>query len=254
MSEFRPGDEVFGGRTGACAEYVVAKSDRAIVKKPSNVTFESAAAVPVAATTALQATPRPGQARGGAAGARSRRVRRRRHLRDPDREGARRPGDRGLRPAGRRDRALARGRRGHRLLEGGRDTQRSPLRSRDRHRRDAVLPAAAARAHSGGDGRGRRGQEDEPTARPARPPGGMPDRRDVREPEGHVLPREARESGHGDAGRAPRGGEADLGRRRRLPVRPARRRARAHGRPGTRAERSSSRCRTLDGRPAGRAP
>ena len=55
VSEFRPGDEVFGGRTGACAEYVVAKSDRAIVKKPSSVTFESAAAVPVAATTALQA-------------------------------------------------------------------------------------------------------------------------------------------------------------------------------------------------------
>ena len=51
----RQGDHVFGGRTGACAEYVVAKSDRAIVKKPANVSFESAAAVPVAATTALQA-------------------------------------------------------------------------------------------------------------------------------------------------------------------------------------------------------
>jgi len=52
---FWPGDEVFGGRTGACAEYVVAKADRAIVRKPANVSFESAAAVPVAATTALQA-------------------------------------------------------------------------------------------------------------------------------------------------------------------------------------------------------
>jgi NADPH:quinone reductase-like Zn-dependent oxidoreductase len=55
VTEFRPGDEVFGGRTGACAEYVVAKVDRAIARKPDNVTFEAAAAIPVAATTALQA-------------------------------------------------------------------------------------------------------------------------------------------------------------------------------------------------------
>ncbi len=55
VTEFRPGDEVFGGRTGAFAEYVVAKADRAIVRKPASVTFEAASAVPVAATTALQA-------------------------------------------------------------------------------------------------------------------------------------------------------------------------------------------------------
>src|SRR5262245_21819105 len=55
VTEFRAGDEVFGGRTGACAEYVVGKADRAIVAKPANVTFEEAAAVGVAATTALQA-------------------------------------------------------------------------------------------------------------------------------------------------------------------------------------------------------
>jgi NADPH:quinone reductase-like Zn-dependent oxidoreductase len=54
VTEFRPGDEVFGGRNGAFAEYVVAKADRAIVPKPGNVTFEEAAAVPVAALTALQ--------------------------------------------------------------------------------------------------------------------------------------------------------------------------------------------------------
>jgi NADPH:quinone reductase-like Zn-dependent oxidoreductase len=51
---FRPGDEVFGGRTGALAEYVRAREDRGVVKKPANVTFEEAAAVPVAAITALQ--------------------------------------------------------------------------------------------------------------------------------------------------------------------------------------------------------
>ncbi len=55
VTEFGVGDEVFGGRTGACAECVVAKAERAIVKKPESVSFEEAAAVPVAATTALQA-------------------------------------------------------------------------------------------------------------------------------------------------------------------------------------------------------
>jgi len=55
VTSFSPGDEVLGGRTGACAEYVVAKADRAVVRKPARVSFENAAAVPVAATTALQA-------------------------------------------------------------------------------------------------------------------------------------------------------------------------------------------------------
>jgi NADPH:quinone reductase-like Zn-dependent oxidoreductase len=54
VTEFRPGDEVFGGRNGAYAEYVCARADRGIVSKPANVTFEEAAAVPVAAMTALQ--------------------------------------------------------------------------------------------------------------------------------------------------------------------------------------------------------
>ncbi len=54
VTQFRPGDEVFGGRSGAWAEYVCAREDRAIVPKPANVTFEEAAAVGVAALTALQ--------------------------------------------------------------------------------------------------------------------------------------------------------------------------------------------------------
>src|SRR5450755_96007 len=51
---FKPGDEVFGGRNGAFAEYVCARADRAIVLKPANMTFEQAASVPIAAITALQ--------------------------------------------------------------------------------------------------------------------------------------------------------------------------------------------------------
>src|SRR5712692_9147716 len=55
VTQFKPGDEVFGGRTGAFAEYVSVLEDRAVVLKPANLTFEQAASVPIAAITALQA-------------------------------------------------------------------------------------------------------------------------------------------------------------------------------------------------------
>src|SRR5215472_10260567 len=54
VSNFKPGDEVFGGRTGALAQYVCARADRAIALKPANMTFEQAGSVAVAAITALQ--------------------------------------------------------------------------------------------------------------------------------------------------------------------------------------------------------
>ena len=54
VTQFKPGDDVFGGRTGALAEYVSARADRAVVLKPDNLTFEQAASVPIAAITALQ--------------------------------------------------------------------------------------------------------------------------------------------------------------------------------------------------------
>lgn len=54
VKQFRPGDEVFGGRTGAFAEYVCVPEDQAVVLKPARVTFQAAAAVPIAAITALQ--------------------------------------------------------------------------------------------------------------------------------------------------------------------------------------------------------
>jgi NADPH:quinone reductase-like Zn-dependent oxidoreductase len=53
VSRFRPGDEVFGAAPGTVAEYVSARADR-LAAKPENITFEQAAAVPVAALTALQ--------------------------------------------------------------------------------------------------------------------------------------------------------------------------------------------------------
>ena len=54
VTKFQIGDEVFGGRTGAFAEYLAAREDRSIVRKPPNITFEQAASVPIAALTALQ--------------------------------------------------------------------------------------------------------------------------------------------------------------------------------------------------------
>jgi NADPH:quinone reductase-like Zn-dependent oxidoreductase len=54
VTDLRPGDEVFGTGIGAWAEYAAAREAR-LVPKPANVSFEQAAAVPVAALTALQA-------------------------------------------------------------------------------------------------------------------------------------------------------------------------------------------------------
>jgi NADPH:quinone reductase-like Zn-dependent oxidoreductase len=53
VTQLQPGDEVFGLSKGAFAEYVCAGEDR-LSPKPAKLTFEQAAAVPVAALTALQ--------------------------------------------------------------------------------------------------------------------------------------------------------------------------------------------------------
>jgi NADPH:quinone reductase-like Zn-dependent oxidoreductase len=54
VTQFKPGDDVFGARSGALAEYVAVRAERAVVMKPANLTFEQAASIPVAAITALQ--------------------------------------------------------------------------------------------------------------------------------------------------------------------------------------------------------
>ncbi|TMP96931.1 MAG: NAD(P)-dependent alcohol dehydrogenase [Verrucomicrobia bacterium] len=65
VTNFKPGDEVFGGKTGAFAEYICVLADRAVVPKPANMTFEQAASVPVAAITALQGLRDKGQIQAG---------------------------------------------------------------------------------------------------------------------------------------------------------------------------------------------
>ena len=53
VTGFRPGDEVFGNPGNAFAEYTLGKP-QGLVLKPARLTFEQAAAVPVAGLTALQ--------------------------------------------------------------------------------------------------------------------------------------------------------------------------------------------------------
>lgn len=53
VTRFKPGDEVFGAGIGSFAEYSTTSEDR-LAPKPRNLTFEQAAAIPVAGLTALQ--------------------------------------------------------------------------------------------------------------------------------------------------------------------------------------------------------
>ena len=64
VTKFKPGDEVFGTCSGSFAEYAVAREVR-LATKPPNVSFEEAAAVPVAALTALQCLRDKGGIKGG---------------------------------------------------------------------------------------------------------------------------------------------------------------------------------------------
>ncbi|MFH8470086.1 NAD(P)-dependent alcohol dehydrogenase [Streptomyces sp. NPDC017991] len=65
VTDFEPGDEVFGSCEGSFAEFARAKAAK-LALKPAGLTFEQAAALPVSAATALQALsgparPKPGQ-------------------------------------------------------------------------------------------------------------------------------------------------------------------------------------------------
>src|SRR5437763_4401127 len=64
VTQFQPEDEVFGAKRGAFAEYVCAR-EKGLVLKPANSSFEAAAAVPIAAVTALQAIRDNGQIQPG---------------------------------------------------------------------------------------------------------------------------------------------------------------------------------------------
>jgi NADPH:quinone reductase-like Zn-dependent oxidoreductase len=64
VKQFQPHDEVFGMVRGGFAEYACAPED-ALALKPSNLSFEEAAAVPMAAVTALQGLRNEGRIQAG---------------------------------------------------------------------------------------------------------------------------------------------------------------------------------------------
>jgi NADPH:quinone reductase-like Zn-dependent oxidoreductase len=64
VNEFKPGDDVFGVRAGALAEYICVTASRAVVSKPGNVTFEQAASIPTA-LVALQGLRDTGRVKAG---------------------------------------------------------------------------------------------------------------------------------------------------------------------------------------------
>jgi len=65
VTRFKPGDEVFGGKNGALAEYVCVSEDRSIALKPRNLSFAEAACVPVAGSTAMDALREHGRVQAG---------------------------------------------------------------------------------------------------------------------------------------------------------------------------------------------
>jgi NADPH:quinone reductase-like Zn-dependent oxidoreductase len=64
VRNFRPGDAVFGQCDRACAEYAAVNQDK-LALKPSNLTFEQAAALPTSALAALHALRDVGRVRPG---------------------------------------------------------------------------------------------------------------------------------------------------------------------------------------------
>ena len=65
VTKFKVGDEVFGAGDGAFAEYLRIPDSGAVALKPANMSFEEAAAVPVAGVTALQALRDSGHVQAG---------------------------------------------------------------------------------------------------------------------------------------------------------------------------------------------
>lgn len=66
VTQFKPGDAVFGTSEGAFAEYAIAP-ESSLAVKPEAVSFEEAAAAPIAALTALQACATKGRFKPGKA-------------------------------------------------------------------------------------------------------------------------------------------------------------------------------------------
>lgn len=65
VTNFKAGDEVFGGKRGAFAEYITIRADSGVALKPANISFEQAGSVAIAGLTALQAIRDKGKVQSG---------------------------------------------------------------------------------------------------------------------------------------------------------------------------------------------
>src|SRR4029077_5661103 len=65
VTQFKPGDDVFGGRDGAFAQYVCRRAVGAVALKPAGLTFEQAASINIAGITALQGVRDKGKVQPG---------------------------------------------------------------------------------------------------------------------------------------------------------------------------------------------
>ena len=143
VTRFRPGDDVFGWGAGAFAEFARASEDQ-LLGKPADLSFEQAAAD---RRLRLDRPPAPSRRWRGPArpeGPDQRGIRRRRHVRRPDREGPRRRGHGRDQHQERRDGPLDRRRPRHRLHAGRLHRRRRAVRPHPRQRRqplDGTHPA-----------------------------------------------------------------------------------------------------------------
>ena len=64
VTQFQPGDEVFGSSAATCAEYALAREDQ-LAHKPANISFEEAAAIPTSALAALHGLRDAGKLQAG---------------------------------------------------------------------------------------------------------------------------------------------------------------------------------------------
>ena len=159
VTQFKPGDEVYANLLdhgyGGFAEYVSVPVD-VMSLKPANLSFEEAAAVPMAGgnRTSGPSPPRRNPAR--AAGADQWSLRRHRQLCGPDRQIVRLGGDRGYQHPEPRPRRFPRRRSRPRLHHDGRIPQRAALRPHPRHDRESSGGRSQTRSCRGRQGRRRR--------------------------------------------------------------------------------------------------
>jgi len=65
VTQYKPGDDVFGGREGAFAQYVCRRAVGSVAPKPAGLTFEQAASINIAGITALQGVRDKGKVQPG---------------------------------------------------------------------------------------------------------------------------------------------------------------------------------------------